>query len=71
MRLESIMQGLQHLLLRSRSQINEDIAATDQVQSREWRIVGHILSRKDTAFAYGFVDLVPLPAPLQRKKKSL
>src|SRR5581483_4233578 len=71
MRLEGIMQGLQDVLLKHRSQVDKHIATTDHVQSRERRIVGEVVSRKDTPFSNSLADLVALSPSIQRNKKPL
>ena len=52
------MEGGQRLLLQARLQINQQIAATDQVHARERRVADQILPRENDHLAQGFDDPV-------------
>ena len=55
---ERIVQSRDHPLLQHRAQVDQQIAATDQVQVGERRIFGHILLGKDAHLPYRFDNLI-------------
>src|ERR1700722_4232980 len=57
-RVQSVVKGGQHLLLQRDAQIDEEIAATDEIYSRERRIPRDVLNRKDTNIAHLLADLI-------------
>jgi hypothetical protein len=65
------MEGLDHLLLEVRFQVDQHVATTDQVQAREGGIFRQVVLREDTALADGFVDAEGFPRSINRGKKPL
>ncbi len=71
--LERVMERGQRLLLEGRLQIDEQVAATDQVHAREGRIGDEVLPREDDHLAQRLADTVAAffldeepPQPLRR-----
>ena len=62
-------------LLQLRPQVNQQVAATDQIQFGERRVLRHILAREDAEIANGFTDLVatflPDEEPLQPRRRDI
>ena len=65
---ERVVQRRHHALLQDRAEINKKIAATDQIEVGEGRILGQILLGEDAHVADRFVDLVTTVEP---HKKAL
>ena len=59
-RVQAVIEEREHLFLQHEAQINQQIAATYQVQSGEGRVLGHIVPGKNAHVANGFADLVSL-----------
>src|SRR5689334_23923269 len=55
---ERVMKSGHRLLLQTRLEIDQQVAATDQVHPREWRIADHILPREYDALAQWFDDAI-------------
>src|SRR5258708_23596737 len=58
LRLERVMESGQRLLLQTRLQINQEVAATDQVHARERRVGDEILPGEDDRFAQRLDDAI-------------
>jgi len=52
------MKNGQNSLLQHRPHVDQHVAATDQIQPRERRILAQVVPGKHAAIADGFVDLV-------------
>ena len=57
-RLKSVMQDRQHFPLQYSPQVNQHVAATDEVQLGERRVLGHVVPGKNAYVADDFRDLV-------------
>src|SRR5688500_11011601 len=57
-RAERIVESLEHRLLQPGLEVNEDVAATDEIEAREWRVAGEVVAGEDAHLADGFADLV-------------
>ena len=57
-RLEPVMHRGNDALLKNRPEINEQIAATDQIETREWRVLREILLGENAHFPDGLNDLI-------------
>lgn len=57
-RLQRVMKHRDHALLKHGFEIDQDVAATDQVQLGERRIFCQVLPREHAQVAHGLVDLV-------------
>src|SRR5579863_6810621 len=55
--IQAVMENRQDFALQRRIEIDQKIAAADQIHMPERRIAGYILSCEDTTFADGFRDL--------------
>src|ERR1700722_6911400 len=55
---QSIVECAQHLLLERDAEIDEKIAAGDEIHAGEWRILGDVLNRKDTKISHLLADLI-------------
>ncbi len=55
---ERVVKDREHVALCGVIQIDEQIAATDQVEVREGRIPGDVMTGEDATFPYALVDLV-------------
>src|SRR5436190_5257029 len=64
------MEEGENLLLKSPSQINEQVPAGQQVELRKWRIPIDVLFREDADVAHGFGDLVPPVLGLGEKARE-
>ena len=62
------MEHWQELFLQRRSQIDQHIPTSNQVQPRKRRIANQVLSGKDANFAHRLTDLV---APLNLDKEPI
>src|SRR5438132_1619679 len=57
-RLECVMKCVEHPLLHLLIEVDQEIAATDQISARERRIGNHILAREHTHFANRLADAI-------------
>ncbi len=57
-RVQSVVKCGQHLLLERDAQIDQKIAATNEIHPGERRIAGDVLNRKDTNIAHLLADLI-------------
>src|SRR4029079_4855242 len=57
-RLERVVEDRNDLLLHERPEVDEDVAATDEIQLREGRILRDVTARGDTAVPYRLRDLI-------------
>src|SRR4029079_2956902 len=57
-RLERVVEDRNDLLLHERPEVDEDVAATDEIQLREGRILREVLAREDADVSYGLRDLI-------------
>ena len=55
---ECIVEGRQHHLLERKLEVDEDIATADEIDARERRIAGQIVTSEDAHLANDFADLV-------------
>jgi len=55
-RLERVVKDGEHLLLQARLEIDQQVAATDDVHARERGIADDVLSGEDDHLAQGLVD---------------
>src|SRR4030095_16729344 len=72
--LERVMEDWDHAFLQARFEVDQQIAATDQVHAGERRIADHVLPGKDDDLAQGLVDAISSvllneepPQPLSRE----
>src|ERR1700686_3489371 len=56
--LERVVHGGDNALLQFRTEIDEKVAATDEIEAREWRIPGDVLFGKNADLANGLRHLV-------------
>ena len=66
--LECVMHGGDHALLQFRTEIDQEVAATDQVEAGERRVLRYILLSEDTEFADSLLNLIAL---VDARKKAL
>src|SRR5690242_8228613 len=71
MRFESIVKGLNHLLLEGWSQINQHIAATHQIQLRKGGIFCHVVQSKKTLLTDCLTNTIMLPVAIKGRKEPL
>src|SRR5260370_42085996 len=57
-RIQGVVKDGEHSLLQRRAQINENVAATDQVHPGKWRVNKNNLRRTDTHSPDRFCDLI-------------
>ena len=57
---QGVIEEREHFFLQHKPQINQQIAATDQVQFGEGRVLGYVVLGKNAHIADGFADLVSL-----------
>src|ERR1017187_8911159 len=57
MRLQAVVEDGNKAFMERRPQVDEHVAATDEVELREGRILYHVLLGKNTHFAHALADL--------------
>ena len=70
-RLERVVEHREQLPLQLRVQVDEDVAAEDQVEPRERRIPGEVLAREDAQVAHHLADAVAAVDPREEAAQPL
>ena len=71
MRIQRVVENRDHLLLHRRAEIDQHVAATDEVHLRERRIGDDILPREDTDIPDGLADAVAAVRPREKAPQPL
>ena len=71
MRIQRVVENRDHLLLHRRAEIDQHIAATDEVHLGKRRVVDDILPRKDAHVADGLADAVAAARPREKAPQPL
>ena len=65
------MERRQNALLQRRRQIDQHVAATDDIDMGKGRVQGQVLARKDAQIAQRFVDSVDMVLLLKKTPQAL